>query len=100
MLLFIYTLQTLFTRVRSFIFVSDLGEEIQASARFLNVASRRYLWDVTYTADDYIAVLDTYSGHRTIVREDRERLYERIRRRIEARKQLRRAHLLWSRKRR
>lgn len=30
-------------------------------------------------------MLDTYSGHRTLVREQRERLYERIHRRIEAR---------------
>lgn len=64
--------------------VFDLADEIAASGRFHDAAGRRYLWDVTYTADEYIAVLDTYSGHRTIVREKRERLYERIHRRIEA----------------
>jgi hypothetical protein len=38
-----------------------------------------------YTADDYIAVLSTYSHHRALDRETRERLLERIHRRIEAR---------------
>jgi hypothetical protein len=41
--------------------------------------------DVAYSAEEYVAVLDTYSGHRTLEPAARERLYERIRRRIEAR---------------
>ena len=65
--------------------VADLSEEIAGSGRFRNVGARRYLWDVTYTADDYIAVLNTYSGHRAFDAETRERLLARIRRRIEAR---------------
>jgi hypothetical protein len=40
---------------------------------------------VTSTADEYIAVLDTYSGHRALDVIARERLYTRVRRRIEAR---------------
>ena len=66
-------------------FVPDLGDEIHASGLFRNVAVRRYVWDVTSTADEYIAVLDTYSGHRALDVTARERLYGRIRRRIEAR---------------
>jgi hypothetical protein len=41
--------------------------------------------DVTYTAGEYIAVLNTYSGHRALDDETRERLLSRIRRRIDAR---------------
>lgn len=50
-----------------------------------NVATRRYLWDVTYSADEYLAVLNTYSGHRALDGATRERLLSRIRRRIDAR---------------
>jgi SAM-dependent methyltransferase len=65
--------------------VEDLRAEIEASGRFAYVAHRRYLWDIEYTADTYIALLDTYSGHRALADERRNRLYDRIRRRIEAR---------------
>lgn len=65
--------------------ISDLGGEIEASGYFRNIAARRYTWDAIYTADGYIAVLDTYSDHRTLEDETRRRLYERIHRRIEAR---------------
>jgi SAM-dependent methyltransferase len=61
--------------------------EIETSGRFHNLSARRYLWDVIYTADDYIAVLNTYSHHRALDDEARERILERIHRRIEARPQ-------------
>jgi protein-L-isoaspartate O-methyltransferase len=67
--------------------VADLSEEITGSGRFRNVGARRYLWDVLYTADEYIAVLNTYSGHRALDDETRERLLSRIHRRIEARRE-------------
>jgi SAM-dependent methyltransferase len=59
--------------------------ELRASGRFRDVQTRRYLWDTTYTADDYVALLDTYSHHRAFADDVRARLYERIRKRIEAR---------------
>jgi SAM-dependent methyltransferase len=65
--------------------VADLADEIGASKHFRNVAARRYLWDVTYSADEYLAVLNTYSGHRALESATRERLLSRIRRRIDAR---------------
>jgi SAM-dependent methyltransferase len=65
--------------------VPDLSEEIEASGSFRSVAVRRYLQDVPYTADEYVAVLDTYSGHRSTPEDQRLRLYERIHRRIGAR---------------
>lgn len=62
-----------------------LGGEIETSGRFCNVTSRRYLRDLVYTADEYIAVLNTYSGHRALDDDTRERLLTRIHRRIEGR---------------
>ena len=65
--------------------VRDLGSEIDASGSFDTVAHRRYVWDVSYTAAEYVALLDTYSGHRRLKPGRRHELYSRIRRRIEAR---------------
>jgi SAM-dependent methyltransferase len=65
--------------------VAGMSEEIEASGRFGRPEVRRFVWDVTYSAEDYIGVLETYSGHRATEPELRERLYERIRRRIDAR---------------
>jgi SAM-dependent methyltransferase len=62
--------------------VPDLADEIAASGRFERVASLRYVWDVSYTAEEYIDVLDTYSGHRDLEPATRARLYGRIRNRI------------------
>ncbi|MGO9873985.1 MAG: class I SAM-dependent methyltransferase [Acidimicrobiia bacterium] len=70
--------------------VADLSDEvlcgeIEASGRFCNVGARRYLWDVIYTADEYIAVLNTFSAHRALDDDTRARLDTRIHRRILAR---------------
>jgi SAM-dependent methyltransferase len=65
--------------------VADLSAEIESSGLFGPAEVRRHLWDVVYTADEYVAVLDTYSGHRTIEEDRRRLLYERIHRRIGAR---------------
>lgn len=65
--------------------VADLADEIGASEHFRNVAARRYLWDVSYSANEYLAVLNTYSGHRALDTARRERLLSRIRRRIDTR---------------
>jgi hypothetical protein len=65
--------------------VPGVGGEIEASGLFQNIAERRYVWDVTYTADEYIAVLDTYSGHRDLAPTKRKRLYDRIHKRVESR---------------
>jgi len=65
--------------------IGDLREELAESGAFGELAVRRYLANVAYSAEEYVAVLNTYSGHRTMEPAARERLYERIRRRIEAR---------------
>jgi SAM-dependent methyltransferase len=75
--------------------ILDLSGEISASGTFRNVADRRYVWDVVYTAQEYIDVLNTYSGHRALDDDTRERLLSRIRNRIEARsgRQVRKTYL-------
>ncbi|MBA3717310.1 MAG: class I SAM-dependent methyltransferase [Actinobacteria bacterium] len=65
--------------------VFDLSKAIEASGLFEPATVRRYIWEVTYAVDDYLAVLDTYSGHRSMKEDERLELYRRIRRRIEAR---------------
>jgi SAM-dependent methyltransferase len=64
--------------------VEGLAAEIEASGLYAPPVVRRYVWDVTYSPEDYVGVLETYSGHRAADLELRERLYERIRRRIDA----------------
>lgn len=64
--------------------VRDLSGEIQQSGHFGPAAVRRHLWDVSYDADEYIAVLGTYSPNRALDPETRRRLFERIHLRIEA----------------
>lgn len=65
--------------------LGDLRVEIEASGHFRYVGHRRYLVDLVYSADEYIAVLETFSGHRALETEHREELFRRIRRRIAAR---------------
>lgn len=62
--------------------VPDDTARIVASGQFGDVQVRRYLWEVVYTADEYVALLDTFSGHIAMDREKREYLYAEIRRRL------------------
>jgi SAM-dependent methyltransferase len=64
--------------------LGDYRDEIDASGRFRTIDVRRYLWELTYSGDEYVALLDTYSGHRSIDEPQRSELYRRIRRRIDA----------------
>jgi SAM-dependent methyltransferase len=62
--------------------VPDDRAEIEACGLFEDVQTRRYLWETSYTADGYIALLDTFSGHIAMQAAKRERLYREIRQRI------------------
>jgi SAM-dependent methyltransferase len=64
---------------------SALADEIWTSGLFRSVAVRGYLWEATYTAEEYVAVLETYSSHRALPAARRDDLHGRIRRRIAAR---------------
>jgi SAM-dependent methyltransferase len=65
--------------------VPDLRTEIGASGLFEAIEVRRYVSGQVYTADQYIDLLDTYSGHRAMESGTRQQLYREIRRRIAAR---------------
>ena len=41
----------------------DFADEIEQSGLFEDVRVRRYVWERFYTADEYIALLETFSGH-------------------------------------
>jgi SAM-dependent methyltransferase len=63
----------------------DHREEIEATGLFTDVAVRRFDWEITYTAEEYIRLLDTFSGHIAMAQWQRDRLYGEIRRRLAAR---------------
>jgi SAM-dependent methyltransferase len=62
--------------------VPDEREEIEASGLFEDVDVRRYLSERPYTDEEYIALLDTFSGHISMEAAKRDHLYEEIRQRI------------------
>jgi SAM-dependent methyltransferase len=64
--------------------VPDDRTEIGASGLFEDVEVRRNVWETTYSAEEYIALLDTFSGL-SMEPAKREHLYREIRRRIDQR---------------
>jgi SAM-dependent methyltransferase len=62
--------------------VGDWREQVEASGVYENVAIRRHLWTVEYTADEYIAVLGTYSNHLALPAAQRAELFSRIHARV------------------
>ena len=65
--------------------IADDSAEIEASGLFEDVRVRRYVWMCSYTADEYVALLDTFSGHIAMGDAKREHLYAEVRRRLAAR---------------
>jgi SAM-dependent methyltransferase len=65
--------------------VSDETAEIESTGLFTNTQVRRYVWERLYSADEYIALLNTFSGHIAMDDAKRERLYQAIRERINSR---------------
>jgi SAM-dependent methyltransferase len=61
---------------------SDESADIESSGLFTDTRVRRYLWERLYTADEYLALLGTFSGHIAMDESKRERLYQAIRERI------------------
>jgi len=60
----------------------DQAAEIEATGLFTVVAVRHVDWEVTYDADGYVALLDTFSGHIAMQPWQRARLDGEIRRRL------------------
>jgi SAM-dependent methyltransferase len=65
--------------------IDYLKSEIEASGLFHHVWGRRYPRDVEYTADEYVALMGTYSPNIDLDPATRRRLFDRVRHRIEAR---------------
>jgi len=62
--------------------LADHSDEVRDSGLFQDVEVRHFDWEVGYTADEYIELLDTFSGHLAMKAHQRERLYSEIRRRL------------------
>jgi SAM-dependent methyltransferase len=67
--------------------VPDDRGTIEASGLFGKVNVRRYVWSRTYSADEYVALLSTFSGHIAMDADKREHLFDEVRRRIGRRPQ-------------
>jgi len=65
--------------------VPDETDGILASGFFGRVETRRHVWEVTYTADEYIDLLRTFSVHIAMAPEKRRCLEDEVRRRVSAR---------------
>lgn len=60
----------------------DLRADIEASGLFCDVTVRRFGWEISYDADGYLRLLDTFSEHIAMADWQRRRLYGEIRRRL------------------
>ena len=60
----------------------DDRAEIEDSGLFYDVVTRHFDWEISYTADEYLRLLDTFSGHIAMHPWQRDRLYSEIRRRL------------------
>jgi SAM-dependent methyltransferase len=58
--------------------ISDDAAEIEATGLFGTVQIHRYVWEIEYTADEYIALLNTFSGHIAMEPDKRDYLYQQI----------------------
>ena len=65
--------------------VPDAREEIERTGLFRDVRVVRRLWTLEFTADEYVALMNTASDHRLFEPAKRERLFSEMRRLIEAR---------------
>jgi SAM-dependent methyltransferase len=55
--------------------IPDRTGEIEGSGLFGAVTRHNYRWDETYDTEGYLRVLNTYSGHRSLRDDTRERLF-------------------------
>ena len=66
--------------------LADERAGIEASGLFEVTAVRHYDWDRVYPAEEYIELLETFSGHLVMAEWKRRRLYGEIRRRLALRR--------------
>jgi SAM-dependent methyltransferase len=60
----------------------DDREEVEGSGLFELVGAHQFDWEVSYTAEDYLRLLDTFSNHIALEAGQRDHLYGEIRRRL------------------
>jgi SAM-dependent methyltransferase len=65
--------------------LADERAEIEATGLFEDATITQFVWELTYSADQYIDLLNTFSGHLVMAAWQRERLYGEIRRRLSQR---------------
>jgi hypothetical protein len=58
--------------------LADDRAEVDHSGLFGDVLVRQFDWEVSYTAEQYIRLLDTFSGHIAMDAWKRDRLYSEI----------------------
>ncbi|WP_020673015.1 class I SAM-dependent methyltransferase [Amycolatopsis nigrescens] len=61
---------------------NPIATEFSTSGYFTVVGTRRYVWALRYTAEEYLALLDTFSGHIAMEPDKRAHLYQEIRHRL------------------
>lgn len=64
----------------------DFADEIERNGLFADVRVRRYVWERGYSANEYIALLETFSGHISMDADKREHLYREIRSKLGTRR--------------
>ncbi|MFC4532789.1 class I SAM-dependent methyltransferase [Sphaerisporangium dianthi] len=70
--------------------------EFESSGLFDVVGTRRHVWALSYTAEEYIALLDTFSGHIAMEPAKREHLYGQVRRLLASREDGRLTRHWWA----
>ncbi len=60
----------------------SLAAEIAETGLFSDTVVRRFQWEIRYTAESYIRLLETFSGHIAMEPWQKDRLYGEIRRRL------------------
>ena len=60
----------------------EMTDEICAAGQFQMVSVDHFDWTVDYTAETYMDLLRTFSGHIAMAPADRDRLFSEIRRRV------------------
>jgi len=55
--------------------ITPTGQELEATGLFINPVESSYKWTATYTANEYIRLINTYSEHRRLLEAQREGLF-------------------------
>jgi SAM-dependent methyltransferase len=63
----------------------DSRDEIERSGLFADVVVRHFDWEISYNAQEYLRLLDTFSGHIAMEEWKRQRLHAEISRRLNQR---------------